>query len=110
MQPIGAPFRRSSGEQSHDRIDARSDPWDVSTEPKPGDFVDPGAQERKEQEARFKDLLKRQRYEEALSVARIVIQRYPQSPTATELNKLLPRVEEMARQEAARDVVSEALG
>jgi len=30
-----------------DRIDARSDPWDVGTEPKPGDFVDPGAQERK---------------------------------------------------------------
>ncbi|MGA8331994.1 MAG: type VII secretion AAA-ATPase EccA [Mycobacterium sp.] len=30
-----------------DRIDARSDPWDPKTEPKPGDFVDPGAQERK---------------------------------------------------------------
>jgi type VII secretion ATPase EccA len=30
-----------------DRIDARIDPWDVGTEPKPGDFVDPGAQERK---------------------------------------------------------------
>jgi type VII secretion ATPase EccA len=30
-----------------DRIDARTDPWDSATEPKPGDFVDPGAQERK---------------------------------------------------------------
>jgi type VII secretion ATPase EccA len=30
-----------------DRIDARTDPWDPTTEPKPGDFVDPGAQERK---------------------------------------------------------------
>ncbi len=30
-----------------DRINARVDPWDPSTEPKPGDFVDPGAQERK---------------------------------------------------------------
>jgi type VII secretion ATPase EccA len=30
-----------------DRIDARTDPWDFTTEPKPGDFVDPGAQERK---------------------------------------------------------------
>jgi type VII secretion ATPase EccA len=30
-----------------DRIDARTDPWDSRTEPKPGDFVDPGAQERK---------------------------------------------------------------
>ena len=30
-----------------DRIAARTDPWDPETEPKPGDFVDPGAQERK---------------------------------------------------------------
>jgi len=30
-----------------DRIEARTDPWDPDTEPKPGDFVDPGAQERK---------------------------------------------------------------
>ncbi len=30
-----------------DRIAARTDPWDCRTEPKPGDFVDPGAQERK---------------------------------------------------------------
>src|SRR5271156_2259691 len=29
------------------RIDARTDPWDPETEPSPGDFVDPGAQERK---------------------------------------------------------------
>ncbi|MGB8387167.1 type VII secretion AAA-ATPase EccA [Mycobacterium sp.] len=29
------------------RIDARTDPWDPGTEPSPGDFVDPGAQERK---------------------------------------------------------------
>jgi type VII secretion ATPase EccA len=32
---------------SADRIDARTDPWDPETEPSPGDFVDPGAQERK---------------------------------------------------------------
>ncbi|HEY0225464.1 MAG TPA: type VII secretion AAA-ATPase EccA, partial [Mycobacterium sp.] len=30
-----------------DRIAARTDPWDPNTEPSPGDFVDPGAQERK---------------------------------------------------------------
>ena len=29
------------------RIEARIDPWDPDTEPSPGDFVDPGAQERK---------------------------------------------------------------
>jgi hypothetical protein len=59
------------------------------------------AQERREQEAHFKDLLKHQRYNEAIGVARAVIQKYPNSPTATELNKLLPRVEELARQAAA---------
>jgi len=32
---------------SADRIAARADPWDPGTEPSPGDFVDPGAQERK---------------------------------------------------------------
>lgn len=30
-----------------DRIAARTDPWDPDTEPSPGDFVDPEAQERK---------------------------------------------------------------
>ena len=30
-----------------DRIAARTDPWDPETEPAPGEFVDPGAQERK---------------------------------------------------------------
>jgi type VII secretion ATPase EccA len=30
-----------------DRITARTDPWDPETEPSPGEFVDPGAQERK---------------------------------------------------------------
>jgi type VII secretion ATPase EccA len=30
-----------------DRIDARTDPWDPGTEPEPGDFIDPEAQERK---------------------------------------------------------------
>ena len=30
-----------------DRIAARTDPWDPETEPNPGEFVDPGAKERK---------------------------------------------------------------
>jgi len=30
-----------------DRIAARTDPWDPDTEPSPGDFIDPGALERK---------------------------------------------------------------
>jgi hypothetical protein len=60
------------------------------------------AQERKEQEELFKDLLKRQRYDEAILTARSVVAKYPQSATATELNRLLPKVEELARQEALR--------
>jgi hypothetical protein len=66
------------------------------------------AQERREQEAHFKDLLKNQRYAEAIGVARAAIQKYPASPTATELNKLLPRVEELARQEAAKQQTAAA--
>ncbi len=30
-----------------DRIQARTDPWDASTEPRPGDFIDPESRERK---------------------------------------------------------------
>ena len=60
------------------------------------------AHERKQQEEHFKDLLKRQRYDEAIGVARAVIAKYPQSPTATEMSKLLPRIEEMAKAEAER--------
>jgi hypothetical protein len=60
------------------------------------------AQERKEQEENFKDLLKRQRYDEAILTAKAVIAKYPQSATATELTRLLPKVEELARQEALR--------
>jgi hypothetical protein len=60
------------------------------------------AQERKEQEENFKDLLKRQRYDEAILTAKAVIAKYPQSATATELTRLLPKVEELAKQEALR--------
>lgn len=66
------------------------------------------AQERKEQEEHFKELLKRQRYEEALYVGRALIARFPQSATGTELSKMLPKVEELARQEAAKMADAEA--
>jgi hypothetical protein len=61
-----------------------------------------GVEERKEQEELFKDLLKRQRHEEALTVARGVIEKYPGSPAAVELMKLAPKVEEMIRVEQAK--------
>lgn len=57
------------------------------------------SQERKEQEDLFKDLLNRQRYEEAAGVARGVIGKYPNSQAAQQLMKLLPKVEELIKQE-----------
>ena len=56
-------------------------------------------QERKEQEVQFRELLKRHRYEEAIGVARAVIAKYPNSPSAVELTKLLPKVEDLYRQQ-----------
>jgi hypothetical protein len=60
------------------------------------------AQERKEEESLFKDLLQRQRYEDAAIVARRVIDKYPSSSGAAELSKLLPKVEELIRQEKVK--------
>ncbi len=57
------------------------------------------AQERKEQEELFKDLLNRQRYEEAAAVAKGVIEKHPSSQAAQQLTKLLPKVEELIKQE-----------
>ncbi len=54
------------------------------------------AQERREEETLFKELLLSQRYDEALEVARRVMDRFPGSPTAIELEKLLPKVKELA--------------
>lgn len=54
------------------------------------------AQERREEEVLFKELLLGQRYEEALQVAERVMNRFPGSPTAVELEKLLPKVRELA--------------
>jgi tetratricopeptide (TPR) repeat protein len=60
------------------------------------------SQERREHESQFKDLLHRQRYEEALEVAKRVIEKYPASTAATELMKLLPKVQELIAQEKSR--------
>jgi len=60
------------------------------------------SQERREEEALFKELLHRQRYDEAIGVARHLIERFPTSSAAVELNKLLPKVEELSRQEAQK--------
>jgi hypothetical protein len=60
------------------------------------------AHDRKEQETLFKDLLKRQHYAEAENVAKALIEKYPTSPAAAELTRMLPRVEELHRQETLK--------
>jgi len=54
------------------------------------------AQERREEETLFKELLLSQRYDEALQVAQRVMNRFPGSPTAVELEKLVPKVRDLA--------------
>jgi outer membrane protein assembly factor BamD (BamD/ComL family) len=52
--------------------------------------------ERQRMEAGIRDLLARQRYEEAVRQARALIARYPHSPQAAVLHDQLPRLEEKA--------------
>ncbi|NNM84575.1 MAG: hypothetical protein HKL96_02290 [Phycisphaerales bacterium] len=60
------------------------------------------AQERQEEESLFKDLLQRQRFEEALEVANRIMDRFPHSASAEAVSKLLPKVIELVKQEKAR--------
>jgi hypothetical protein len=57
----------------------------------------------------FKELLHRQRYEEAIGVARHLIDRFPGTSAAMELNKLLPKVEELSRQEQQKRAPAQAV-
>lgn len=65
------------------------------------------SQDRKEQETQFKDLLHRQRYEEALAIAHQLIAKYPNSSAATELSKLTPKVQELIAQEKLKHQTSQ---
>jgi len=56
-------------------------------------------QERQTLETQIKDLVKRHRFDEAATLARHVIQTYPDSPQADVLRSQLPRLEEKAKQQ-----------
>ena len=53
-------------------------------------------------EIEFKDLLNRHRYDECLAVAEKIIDAYPDSKAAAELNKMLPKLHELIRQDRLR--------
>ncbi len=53
-------------------------------------------QRRQEMETRIRDLIKEHRYTEALTIARQLIARYPDSPQAGVLREQLPRLEQKA--------------
>ena len=59
-------------------------------------------QTRHELETQYADLIKRQRHEEAVAIARRVLDVYPESATAREMQKHLPKLMEMIKQEKAR--------
>ncbi len=58
-------------------------------------------QTRHELEAQYADLIKRQRYEEAFAIAQRVLDTYPDSATAREMHKHLPKLLELVKQAKA---------
>ncbi len=59
-------------------------------------------QTRHELETQYADLIKRQRHEEALAIAQRVLDAYPDSATAREMHKHLPKLLELIKQDKAR--------
>ncbi|MGC8559775.1 MAG: hypothetical protein ACP5O1_03760 [Phycisphaerae bacterium] len=59
-------------------------------------------QEVKDMEGQFKELLQRRRYEEAFPIAQKVIDEHPQTAAAGEMVKMLPRLQDLIKQEKAR--------
>jgi outer membrane protein assembly factor BamD (BamD/ComL family) len=59
-------------------------------------------QTRHELESQYADLIKRQRHEEAVAIAQRVLEVYPDSATAREMQKHLPRLLDIIKQEKTR--------
>lgn len=59
-------------------------------------------QTRRELELQYADLIKRQRHEEAYDVAQRVMEAYPDSSSARELQKHMPKLQELIKQDQAR--------
>ncbi len=59
-------------------------------------------QTRHELETQYADLIKRKRHEEAFAIAQRVLDVYPESATAREMQKHLPKLTEIIKQEKAR--------
>ncbi len=59
-------------------------------------------QEVKDLETQFKELLQRRRYDEAFPIAQKVIDEHPETAVANELVKMLPKLQELIKQEKIR--------
>ncbi len=59
-------------------------------------------QTRHELETQYADLIKRQRHQEAVAIAQRVLDVYPESATAREMQKHMPKLLEIIKQEKAR--------
>jgi hypothetical protein len=59
-------------------------------------------QEVKDLESQFKELLQRRRYEEAFPIAQKVIDEHPETAAANEMVKMLPKLQELIKQEKSR--------
>jgi hypothetical protein len=59
-------------------------------------------QEVKDLEAQFKELLQRRRYDEAFPIAQKVIDEHPETAVANELVKMLPKLQELMKQDKLR--------
>jgi hypothetical protein len=55
-------------------------------------------QERQEMEVRIQELMRDRQFGEAIELAEDVVRRYPLSPQAESLEKLLPKIRELARE------------
>ncbi len=60
------------------------------------------AEQRQELEAQFKELLQRQRRAEALEIAERIVEMFPRSKSAAELNKMVPKLRELVEAEKNR--------
>ncbi len=59
-------------------------------------------QEVKDLESQFKELLQRRRYDEAMPIAQKVIDHHPETAVAAELVKMLPKLQELMKQDKLR--------
>jgi outer membrane protein assembly factor BamD (BamD/ComL family) len=67
-------------------------------------------EERQEIEVRIQELIKAQRFDEAIALGEDLIRRYPMSPQAESLDTLLPRLRDLAEHGVEQEAADESFG